>query len=81
MNTVIKVLGTNCSKCLLLEKNVRAVVADMKMDANVIKVDNIEEIINYGVLMTPGLVINEEIKSTGSVPSNKFLKELFTEYI
>ncbi|MCK5741494.1 MAG: TM0996/MTH895 family glutaredoxin-like protein [Chlorobi bacterium] len=81
MSTVIKVLGTSCSKCLLLEKNVRAVVAEMDMDAEVIKVDNIEEIINYGVLMTPGLVINEEIKSTGRVPSDKDLKELFTQYI
>ena len=81
MSTVIKVLGTNCSKCLLLEKNVRAIVAEMRMDAEVVKIDNIEEIISYGVLMTPGLVINEEIKSTGSVPSNKYLKELFTQYI
>lgn len=81
MSTVIKVLGTGCSKCLLLEKNVRAVVADMKMDAEVIKIDDIQEIINYGVLMTPGLVINEEIKSTGRVPSDKDLKELFSKYI
>jgi len=81
MTTVIKVLGTNCSKCLTLEKKVRGVVAEMGMDAEVVKVDNIEEIINYGVLMTPGLVINEEIKLTGTVPSDKYLKKLFSQYI
>ena len=64
----VKVLGTNCSKCKRLESKLRELVEVNNLDANVIKVTEIDEMLNYGIMMTPGLVINEEVKSVGIVP-------------
>jgi small redox-active disulfide protein 2 len=75
----IKILGTGCSKCVNLEKKVREIVASNAIDAEVSKVSEIQEIMKYGVLMTPGLVINEKVMSFGSVPKEeqilKWIKE------
>jgi len=66
----VKVLGTNCSKCRRLENKIRELVEANNINANVIKVTEIDEMLNYGIMMTPGLVINEEIKSVGIVPKD-----------
>ena len=54
----IKVLGTGCTKCKTLEQNVRNLLAKHNIDANVSKVEDIVEIMNYGVMMAPGLVVD-----------------------
>jgi small redox-active disulfide protein 2 len=69
----VKILGTSCSKCKRLESKLRELVVDNNINANVIKVTEIDEMLNYGILMTPGLVINEEVKSVGIVPKDKQL--------
>ena len=66
----IKILGTGCKKCQTLEANVREIVKHNNIDAAVEKVTDINEIINYGILMTPGLVINEVVKSVGTIPKD-----------
>ena len=66
----IKILGTGCKKCQTLEANVREIVKRNNIDAAVEKVTDINEIINYGILMTPGLVINEVVKSVGTIPKD-----------
>lgn len=66
----IKVLGSGCKKCQNLEAKVRELVAANKIEAVVEKVTDINEMINYGIMMTPGLVINEQVKSFGIIPKD-----------
>ncbi len=76
----IEVLGTGCPKCQLLEKNVRTAVEEMGIEAEVVKVSEIREIAARGVLMTPGLVVDGKIISSGHLLSviqiEKRLKDL-----
>ncbi len=65
----IKVLGPGCSKCHQLEQVVRDVVKELAIDASVEEVKDVKKIMGYSILMTPGLVINEEVVSSGKVPS------------
>lgn len=66
----VKVLGTGCKKCQTLEAKVRDLVAINSIDATVEKVTDINEMMNYGIMMTPGLVINEQVKSFGIIPKD-----------
>ena len=65
----IKILGTGCAKCKQVEAIVRSTVAEMGIDVTVEKIEDIEKIMEYNVLVTPVLVIDEEIKIKGRVPS------------
>ena len=65
----IEVLGPGCPKCQLLEKNVRAAVEEMGIEAEVTKVSEIKEIAARGVLMTPGLVVDGKVVSSGHLLS------------
>ena len=67
----VKVLGTGCKKCQTLEANVRELVASNNIDAVVEKVTDIQERVNYGIMMTPGLVVNEKVVSTGIIPKDE----------
>ncbi len=66
---LVKVLGTGCAKCIALEERVRKVVQANQLNVDVEKVNDIDDILSYGVMMTPGLVVNGEVKSTGKLPS------------
>ena len=66
----IKVLGTGCPKCKKLYSEVERAIAASGVKADLEKVERIEEIIKYGVMMTPGLVVDGEVKSSGRVPSD-----------
>ncbi len=63
----IEILGTGCSKCTMLESKVKDAIAKVGGFHEVIKVDDVVEIMNYGVMNTPGLVIDGVVKSTGKV--------------
>lgn len=65
----IKVLGSGCANCKRVEQIVRKLVAEMSLEAEVIKVTDYNDIAAYNVLSTPGLVINEKIVSTGRIPA------------
>jgi small redox-active disulfide protein 2 len=67
----VKILGAGCSKCKTLNAKVAELVAKYQLPAEVIKVEDIMEIMKYGILSTPGLVINEKVKSVGSVPKDE----------
>lgn len=67
--TKIQVLGTGCKKCIALKENTEAALKELGIDAEVIKVEDINEIVNYGVMMTPALVVNGEVKFVGRVAS------------
>ena len=66
----IKILGTGCKKCERLEAKVKDLVAANNIDAAVEKVTDINEMLNYNIMMTPGLVINEQVKSFGIIPKD-----------
>jgi small redox-active disulfide protein 2 len=65
----IEVLGTGCSKCKNLEKVVQDAVAKAGIFAQIEKVEDIAKIMEYGVMNTPGLVVDGNVKLTGRVPS------------
>jgi small redox-active disulfide protein 2 len=74
----IKILGPGCPKCKTLEKLTREVVEKYGIDATVTKVEDIMAIMNYGVLATPALVIDEKVVLKGRVPSPDELKSILT---
>ena len=75
----IEILGTRCAKCKKLEEIVRAIVAESDIAAEVIKVEDITDIINYGVMLTPALVINGQVKTAGRIPSKEEIKSWIME--
>lgn len=72
----IQILGTGCAKCKKLEENAR--VATHGMEVVIEKVSHIADIIAFGVMMTPALAINDEVKSSGKVLSPEQIKSLLT---
>lgn len=70
----IKILGTGCPTCKTLEKATRQVVDEMGITASVIKEEDIMAIMAYGVMRTPGLVINGKVAVSGRVPSASEIK-------
>ncbi|MBC8487179.1 MAG: TM0996/MTH895 family glutaredoxin-like protein [Bacteroidetes bacterium] len=75
----IKILGTGCSKCKTLEKITREVVAETGIEANISKIEDIMQIMNYGVVSIPALVIDEKVVIKGRVPSAKEIKKVLTQ--
>ena len=67
----IKILGSGCSRCNKLFKRVIEVVKENNIQAEVIKSDDIKEYAKFGIMMTPGLVINEKLVCSINVPSEK----------
>jgi small redox-active disulfide protein 2 len=76
----IKVLGTGCPNCKTLEKNVINTLAELNIDANVEKIEDIVKIMAYGIMRTPGLVIDGKVVLSGKVPSTKELKEILSNH-
>ena len=72
----IKILGPGCQKCKTLEKIAREVVNEMGIPAEISKEEDIVKIMSYGIMNTPGLVINGKVIFSGRVPSSKELKEI-----
>lgn len=77
----IKVLGSGCAKCKTLEKNVQHAVNELNNDIQVTKVEDIVQIMSYGIMMTPGLVFDGKVVLSGRVPSVPELKELILNHI
>lgn len=79
MNSLdIKVLGSGCANCNKLEQMVFDVLAEQDIDASVTHVRDFKEIVSYGVMQTPALVINGQVKLSGVVPSKAKLTEIIT---
>lgn len=65
----IKILGSGCANCEKLESLARQAIAELEIQATFEKVKDIEKILDYGIARTPGLVIDEVVKSSGRIPS------------
>ena len=75
----IEILGTGCAKCKRLFANVEQAVKDLKVTAEVVKVQELDEIVNLGVMLTPALDINGELMAEGRVPCVDEIKAMLTE--
>ena len=75
----IKILGTGCAKCDKLEELTKRALAELNIDAVVVKVRELNKILAYGVMMTPGLVIDEQVKSSGRIPAIEQIKQWIQE--
>jgi len=76
---VAKVLGTGCPKCHLLENRIKEVASQNGIECEVLKVTDLSQIMSYGVMMTPALVIDEQVKSAGAIPSETQLLQWLCE--
>jgi small redox-active disulfide protein 2 len=74
----IQILGSGCPKCKKLTKNAEKAVHELDGDYEIIKVTDINEIIKFGVMMTPGLAVNNEVKSVGKVLSPEEIKKIIS---
>lgn len=73
---IIKILGTGCPKCKKLEENARLAIAELGISATVEKVTELDKIMDYGVMITPALVIDEKVVSSGKLLSASDIKAL-----
>ncbi len=65
----VKVLGSGCANCKKVEAIVRKVIDEMALEAEILKVTDYEEIMQYPILSTPGLVVNEKLVCSGRIPT------------
>ncbi len=75
----IEVLGTGCSKCKRLFANVEQAIKDSNITAEVIKIEDLDAIIERGVKLTPALFINGTVMAEGRIPDVKEIKAMLTE--
>ena len=75
----IEVLGTGCPKCLKLEEMVKSNVSMLGLDAEVSHVYDINKIMEYGVMMTPALVIDGKVRVSGKLPSKSEMRDILNE--
>jgi len=72
----IEILGSGCAKCKSVEKLVRNIVEELGTQADIIKIEDLQEIVNRGIMMTPAVFIDGEEKIVGRVPTADELKKL-----
>lgn len=77
----IEVLGMGCARCSFLEKQVHQALKELDIEAEVTKVSDLEKISSYGILITPGLVIDGKVYSTGQIPKMEELRKWLQENV
>jgi len=75
----IEILGTGCPKCRQTEKIVRRAVEEMSVTAEVMKIEDLQDIVDRGVMMTPAVVVDGDVKIMGHVPSVEEVKKLLEQ--
>ena len=75
----IEIMGTGCAKCIKLEELVNEVVKESGVSAEISKVKDIKQIMAYGVMTTPGLVIDGQVKIAGKMPTPDQIKSWLTK--
>ncbi len=74
----IEVLGTGCPKCYRVLANVHVAVRELGIEAEVIKVDQMDNIVDRGVMLTPALIIDGQLRAEGRIPCVDEIKEMIT---
>lgn len=74
----IQILGPGCAKCTKLAETAVAAAEELGIEYEIEKVSDVNEIMTFGVMMTPGLVVNGEVKSVGKVPSLSEMKNMLS---
>ncbi|MGE4545774.1 MAG: thioredoxin family protein [Pedobacter sp.] len=74
----IQILGTGCAKCQKLAKHAEAAAQELQLDYELSKITDIKQIAGFGVMMTPALAIDGQVKLSGKVPSVDELKRILT---
>jgi small redox-active disulfide protein 2 len=72
----LQILGTGCTKCKTLAENTEAAAKAMSLDYQLVKITDINEIMKYGVMMTPALAVDGVVKVVGKVPSAEEIRKL-----
>jgi small redox-active disulfide protein 2 len=75
----IKILGSGCAKCKKLEQSAREAVAELGIDASVTKVEDIMEIMNYGIATTPAIVVDGKVLLKGRTASTDEIKKMISQ--
>lgn len=75
----IKILGPGCRNCEKLEANTKKALADLAINASIEKVEDFKDIASYGVMQTPALVVDEEVKAFGKVSTVKEIKKILAK--
>lgn len=75
----IEILGTGCAKCKKTEKIVLETIDELHIDAEVVKVEDLQDIIDRGVMMTPAVIIDGEARIVGHVPNKNELREILNK--
>jgi len=76
---VIKILGSGCKKCATLKENTETALKEVGMEAEIIKVEDFKDIMEYGVMSTPALVIDEKVISFGKVLKPKEIAKILNK--
>jgi small redox-active disulfide protein 2 len=74
----IKIIGTGCPKCKKLAENAEAAAKELGIEYEIEKVTDIKEIMKFGVMVTPALVVDGQVKCVGKVPDTERLKEMIS---
>jgi small redox-active disulfide protein 2 len=77
----VEILGTGCPKCKKTFSNAEKAVKELGVNAEIVKVEKIDDIMNYGVMMTPALAINGDVKVAGKIPDPKQIAKWIQEAI
>jgi small redox-active disulfide protein 2 len=77
--TTIQVLGTGCKKCVSLKANVDTALKDLGIEADVQKIEDINEIVKFGVMSTPALAVDGQVKFTGRVATPEEIKSVLSQ--
>ncbi|MFZ5981319.1 MAG: thioredoxin family protein [Candidatus Zixiibacteriota bacterium] len=72
----IEILGTGCPKCKKLAEETKTAATELGLDCEIVKVEDLQKILSYGVMMTPALVLDGTVKVVGKVPSREELIKL-----
>lgn len=75
----IKVLGTGCSRCQEVYKRVQEALTELNINTDIEKVTEIKKIMEYKIMATPGLVINEKVKCAGKIPAKSQIRQWIEE--
>lgn len=81
MSLTIKVLGPGCARCKATVEVVKKALEHRSLQADIVKVEDVEEIVKYNILKTPAVVINEQVKLSGRIPTQEEIESFLKEYV